>query len=218
MPVLPNTKNDLIAFFEQRVAAWTGNAALLGLTPAQTAALALAITAARTGYNAAQAAKQAAMNAVMTQDGQIAALRAMGADLIKLIKATAEANDDKNILAIASIPAPAEPAPLGPPAMPTDVTGFVDNTGAVRVTWRASTAGGTQFTVQRQLTAVNSTPGPWVTLDATPARGFVDSTVPQGFASAAYRVTAQRSGGASEPTEPTTVYFGAIGTAMPIAA
>ena len=84
----------------------------------------------------------------------------------------------------------------------------MDNTGAVALTGAAPLTGGTQFTVERQLTPVAGAPGAWLTVGTAPDKSFTDDSLPQGYAVAAYRVTATRSGGFSVPPEPTSSHFG----------
>ncbi len=40
------------------------------------------------------------------------------------------------------------------------------------------------------------------------AKTFADNTLTRGFPNASYRVTAKRTAGTSQPTEPTAIYFG----------
>ncbi len=61
MGTLPRTKNEQIAFFEQRLPLWNANAAALGLTLPQLTDLATQTTTAHTDYDAAQIAHAASL-------------------------------------------------------------------------------------------------------------------------------------------------------------
>ncbi len=59
MGTLPRTKNEQIAFFEQRLPLWNANAAALGLSLPHLTELATQTTTARTDFDAAQVARAA---------------------------------------------------------------------------------------------------------------------------------------------------------------
>ena len=209
MPVVPPNRDDMIDFFAAHVAGWVANQASIGITIIQAADLTTFITDAQAAQLAADTARNAAQAATLDLQSKATALRDYGGDLVRLIKAHAESQADPAAVYItAEIPQPSAPTPLGPPATPTNLNGEVDNTGAVALTWDASLTGGTQFTVQRQLTPVAGVPGAWLTVGTASDQSFTDNSLPQGYAVAAYRVTATRSGGFSVPTEPTSIYFG----------
>ncbi len=203
----------MIDFFAAHAAGWVANQASIGITVQQAIDLTTFITTAQQAQLAADTARNTAQAATLDLQTKSADLRTFGGDLVRLIKAYAESQTDPAAVYVtAEIPPPAAPTPLGVPAVPTNLQGEVDNSGAVTLSWDATLQGGTQFTIERQLNPVASAPGTWITLGNVSAKTFTDSTLPQGFANASYRVTATRSGGTSQPTEPTAIYFGVAGS------
>ena len=209
MGVVPNSISGKIEFFENRVDLWTANAATIGLTPSQATAVAALAAAARDAYTAAQIARDNAKSATETQNIAVDLLASLGGDLVKTIRTYAETNNTPMVYALANVPAPAEPEPLGPPATPTDLNVTLNNTGGADLTFKASKAGGTTFIVQRRTQSVDApASNTWTTLGVTEAKTFTDDTLPRGLAQADYRVFATRSAGTSQPTQPVSILFG----------
>ena len=199
----------MIDFFAAHAAGWLANQATIGITLVQAADLTTFITTAQAAQLSADTARNAAQAATLDLQTKAVDLREYGGDLVRLIKAYAESQaDPATVYVTAEIPPPAAPTPLGPPAVPTNLQGEVDNSGAVTLTWDATLEGGTQFTIERQLNPVIGAAGLWDTLGSVSGKEFTDIGLPQGFANATYRVTAKRVGGTSQPTEPTAIYFG----------
>lgn len=203
--VIPSSREAMIQWFIERIAYWNKDPAAIGLTSPQIAALANLLQAAETDLDTARTAridsKQATLNYHTTSDE----LRTFGGDLVKTIKAFAETTDDPSVYTQAAVPPPSPPTPLGPPMTPTNVTGTLNSVGAIELAWKASRAGGTSFTIER---SVSGTSGPWTIIGTSEEMTFTDQAVPTGLASLNYRITAARSGGASNPTTPYTVLFG----------
>ncbi|MGP1273636.1 MAG: hypothetical protein ACTS22_09920 [Phycisphaerales bacterium] len=208
MSVLPETNSARISFFENHLPVWAPIAADIGLTPAQIATLTTLTADARNAYNAALAARDAAKAATQTQNDAIAAMTGLGADLVKTIRAYAQTTDDPGVYAAAQIPAPRTPAPLGPAPTPTDLTAAITNTGAVQLTWNAETRGRVGFVIERRTTLPGQPAGGWTLIGTATNKSFLDELVPTGLENAQYRVTAERPGGRSQPTEPIVVLFG----------
>ncbi len=211
MSIVPSGFNDQITFFEQHIDAWTANAAAIGLTAEQATQMIQLTTDARDAYNTALAAREASKVATASATEQRVSMRDFGGDLIATIKAFAEASDNPTVYQLAQIPAPAQPVPLGPPAVPRNLSGSVDINGAITINWEGSRTGGTTWIVQRQ-TAQNPE-GPysaWTMVGAAADRSFTDSTLPTGIAKAAYQVKALRGGGASTWSGTLTMGFGVV--------
>lgn len=212
MPTIPTTHNAQIAWFEQRISDWIAQAENIGLTPEQLVALNPLITTARTDYDAAQAARQASKSSTMTANDSRGAMREFGGDLVKTIQAYAEASGDRSVYALAQIPAPAEPSPIGPPAVPSDIKGALNSNGSITLRWAGTREGGTVWMVQRQTAdTVNGPYTDWALLESVSERTFNDITLPAGVAKAAYRIKAQRSpGGTSDWSETFTMSLGVV--------
>lgn len=206
--VVPDSREDMIAFFADRIASWIASPAAIGLNSQIVTELALQISAAQAAEQAATAARIASKNATVVFHTQADLLREMGGAAVKLVKAYADAQDDPGVLAAASIPPPSTPTPLGPPATPTDVSATLTTGGGVSLTWKSSRAGGTSFTISRALVNVQGVLGAWTLIGTSEESRFIDTSVPVGNAGAQYRIVAQRSGGASQPSDPGVVFFG----------
>ena len=209
MGVLPESRLDQVDFFETRISPWGLNAVAIGLTIAQTGAQSALTGAARNSHENMITARNAARAATAQFYADSDAMRANGADLIKIIKAFASSTDDPNVYTLAQIPAPAAPTPLPPPEIPTDLQSALLNSGSVELTWRGSVSPGGNFTVWRSLTP---TPGSgvlgFVQIGLTGIKTFVDDTLPAGTPAATYFVKAHRGQFASDDSEPIFVRFG----------
>lgn len=214
MAIVPSGINAKISFFENHIDAWTTNADAIGLATAQLTQLTALITAARTAYNDALTARDAAKSATLVQRIAVDAMASLGGDMIKTVRAYAETNNNPSVFSLAQIPAPSEPSPLGPPASPTELSASITTAGTVVLRFAASKQGGTSFTVERSTVTPGGSPSAWVLIGVAEEKVFEDDGVPVGLASALYRVTARRSGGVSQPTAPVSVLFGSTGAAV----
>lgn len=208
MAVVPAGTPEKLAFFETRLPVWAADAEGIGLSAAQIAELTALTVAARNAYNAAITARAAARAATQAQNDAIGAMAGLGGDLVKTIRAFAQTTDDPAVFAAAQIPAPRPKTPLGPAPTPTNLTAELTNSGGIRLRWTASSRGRTGFVIERRLTRQGEIPGAWSLIGTSVAKSFTDNAVPTGLESAQYRVTAERPGGRSEPTEPIVVLFG----------
>lgn len=205
---MPNDINGRIQWYEQRISGWKAAPATIGLTLAQATALETLIKAARTAYDAAQAARIAAKNATLGLRNAFNTMSGTGADDIRYIRAFAESQATPAaqlaVYQAASIDPPAPPTPAGPPVPPTDVVGDPNADGTVTLKWKGSTASQTFFTVWRR-TGSNTT---WVQVGAVASKTFIDATVPAGTPSVRYYVRAQRNTEVSGNSDETIVNFG----------
>jgi hypothetical protein len=174
----------------------------------QVAAIAAALNDAATSSTAAEAARIASKNATVTFHNNTDFLRTFGSDLIKLIKAYADATGNPAVYTLASIPPPAAPSPLGPPAKPSDLSSTLTTAGSIDLEWKGSRQGGTSFNIFRATTTPGQPTGAWTLIGTSEKRKFTDSAVPTGLASVTYRVVAVRSGGTSDPSDVSTLFFG----------
>ncbi|HED52858.1 MAG TPA: fibronectin type III domain-containing protein [Phycisphaerales bacterium] len=208
MATVPNGINERISFYENHVNIWGPNAAAIGLNPADIASLVTLVQTARAAHTAALAARESAKAATLEQTNALKGMDTLGGDLIKTIRAFAETTQNPDVYATAQIPAPAAPTPMGPPETPTALSATITNAGEVELAWTASRAGGTTFAIERRTQTPGQPFGAWELLGSTPKKEFTDTAVPVGLESAQYRITADRTGGQSTPTEPVVVLFG----------
>lgn len=208
-PVLPNSREAMIQWFAQRITTWAATPTAIGLTAAQMATLATKLNTAGNHENAAFAARIASKSATVNYYNSSDDLRNFGSDLIKTIKAFAETTNNPAVYALANVPPPAAPAPLGPPATPTALVATLDTAGQIAVKWEGSRVGGTSFTIERSLSGAT---GPWSIVGVSEERSFLDVAVPRGVDAISYRVTASRAGGSSTPSASVSVLFGNTGS------
>ncbi len=206
MAILPKSELGQLEFFEGHLPAWGTAPASIGLTAGQVTGLATATTAARTAFNAAIVAHEAAKAATANQHNKIAAMTAIGTDLLKIIKAYAAVQNDPNVYVLAQIPAPAEPTPAPPPSAPTDLFAVMNADGSIQLKWKGSLAQRQFYSVWRQ----TEPGGVFEQICAVAAKSFLDVTCPRGLMQVAYEVRAHRDTFVSIPCPSLTIYFGAI--------
>lgn len=211
MSVVPSSINEKITYFENHLPVWGPNAAAIGLTVEQIAEINTLVTAAREAYNAAYSAREAAKSATQTQGDAVSAMDAYGGDLIKTIRAFAETENDPAVFATAQIPLPAPKTPLGPAPMPENLSAMLNNAGEIYLSWSATSRGRMGFVIERRTQEPGQAFGAWSLIGTATNKNFTDETLPVGLESAQYRVTAERPGGRSQPTEPIAVLFGTGG-------
>lgn len=208
MSIVPNTILGKLLYFEYHLPIWAQNPTSIGLSLPLVTEMAARVNAARVAYTAAQAARSTARVTTETQTAAIASMYDLGADMIKLVRAAAEANDDPTIYQIAHIPPPKTASPLGPPETPTKLAASLTTSGNIALKWDGSRVGGTSFLIER---SVNTSDGPWTLIGTSEERAFTDAAVPFNIRSLTYRIFAVRSGGISDPTNPFTILLGTVG-------
>lgn len=198
MGVVPNTRIGQIEFYETHLPLWAASPSSIGLSAGQVSSLNTLVTAARSSFNAAEGARVASKDATLVFHNKTDAMDALGADLIKIIKAFAAFQNDPNVYALAGIPAPATPTPVPAPGTPTAFTVALEPTGALRLAWQCNNPTGSQGTVyevQRRIGSAEESVFTFV--GSTGKRFFVDSSLPPGAcggsAGVTYRITAVRS-------------------------
>lgn len=189
MPIVPKSIADEIAFFENHNTPWSTNALAIGTTTAAVTALATQTAAARAAYNAQQAAQNAAKAATLTLKGAMDAMGIAGSDIIKSIKTKAATAGD-SVYALAEIPAPATPSPVGPPGTPSDFKVALNADGSLKLTWKCTNPGaGTIYQIYRRVGAS----GEFTYLGGVGSKSFVDNTLPAGSSAVTYQMQAARS-------------------------
>lgn len=215
MPVLPNTDLEQIQFCESHLPIWTAAPTTIGLTAGQCTALNTLTVNARKAYTDAQNARQASKAATTTFHNNTLLMRGNVADLIRIVKAFADASTNPGaIFAAAQIPVPAAPTPPPAPGMPTMVAVGLNPDGSITLRWKASNAApsaGVTFDVSRRVGNVGGYTG---TGSGTSVRGgkfeFTDSTLAFGTQTASYIIVGRRSNPPQmgTPSEAINVQFG----------
>ncbi|XVJ58467.1 MAG: hypothetical protein HEQ23_03330 [Tepidisphaera sp.] len=211
MTIMPDRIRDAIDFCLVRGNVWQANAALIGLSAGQATAFKAAAASADTAYVARENAANAAKSATINQSGAVAAMRTSAADMIRSIKAFAEASANPSaVYAIAQIPPPATPSPRPAPGQPTDFKVSLNPGGSITLKWKCQNPPGSTGTVYHVYRRIGGVEGPATDLGTIGVREFTDDTVPSsaGGVGVVYVVQAQRADLVGPASLPMTVQFG----------
>lgn len=190
--IVPESRAEAIAFLQSRIAAWSANAANIGISVEQTAALSALISAAsdaRTLQINLTAEKEAATT---SYHNAADLMRAAGVALVGAIRSYAKYTDDENVYALAQLPPPADREPTPAPGVPFDPTIRLLGGGGVEISFKAVNPGsvaGVTYEVYRQLNGQ----GEFTYLLTSGERTFTDQAMPAGTTVANYLVRGRRS-------------------------
>ena len=207
MSVLPNTREEQIAFFEARLDLWTLNAAALNLAPADLVVFTSQVTAARDALSALETIRANARSATVAFENAWAAMIGPGRDYIRTIKAYAEMTNNPDVYVKSDVPPPKPRGKAPPPALPANFSVALDQNGYLSLRWKCNNLGaqGTTYLVERRLNSA----GNYALLGTVGAeKEFLDKTVPAGTMQADYRITGKRAG-ITGPSAVWTVRLGA---------
>ena len=200
---------------------WAEDPAAVGLSPGALAAMQQALDEARAAVLGRVEAAAAARAATAAANSRVGELRDLIGRGVRTVRAFAENSaEPSGVYNQAFIPAPAAPAPLPPPALPTRLTAELEaTTGAMALRWKARNptgsggGGGTTYIVRRRL------PG-----EARPSflgigrsKRFTDTTLPAGAAWVEYTVQGHRAGVEGPQSMILKVHLGAAPGAVGIA-
>ncbi|MGH7132728.1 MAG: hypothetical protein ACREJO_12355 [Phycisphaerales bacterium] len=207
--VIPSRDSDFVVWAQQHAPVFTAAAAAVGLTAPQALAFAGAATSVQQSFATVEAARAALQGA---QDAwAIARLnsRRTAGDTIRFIKAFAEnAKDPGAVYALASIPAPNAPSPIGPPAAATTLHATLDvATGTLTIRWKATQPKGMSGVVYQVQRAIGSSSN-FTQVGLTGSKNFEDFEIPSGASRVQYRVIAQRGSQQSQTSPVLDVRFG----------
>ncbi len=207
MALIPSSLEEQIIFFETHLPLWAVAPAAIGLSAGQVTSLSTATTAARAAFSGAEGARMASKNATQNFYNKTGTMTELGTDLIKIIRAFADVQDDPNVYVLSGIPAPQPGQPVPPPGTPTNIRVELLQGGAVKLFWKCPNppgAPGTVYEVQRLIGAPTGSNVP-VILGTVGKREFTDLTLPRGAAGdeagITYTITAIRSQTRGNPME-----------------
>jgi hypothetical protein len=210
MGTLPTKKAELIAFCQQHTVAWSSNAAAIGVPTSVATQFVAQTTAAAATFESQLAAEQAARTAVAECNAEVAELRGLAGECLRLIRAFAEAQaKPSEVYTLAQIPPPSPPGPIPAPGTPDNFKVGLQQTGDLAISWKcANPAGGsgTVYLVERRLNGAGS----YSFRAAVGEKKFIDTSIPFGTDQVEYRITAQRSDAVGAPAV-WTVRFGSGG-------
>ncbi|MBC7782473.1 MAG: hypothetical protein H7144_01430 [Burkholderiales bacterium] len=191
MSVMPIDKIGKIEFCENHTAPWTTNAVAIGTSSATVTDLTTKTTAARTAFNAQQAAQNAAKAATNTYNLAVRAMATAAQDIIEQVRIKASTAGD-SVYSLAQIPAPATPTPMGPLGTPRDFTCTLDQTGALQLKWKCTNprnASGVLYQIWRR---IGST-GEFTYIGGVGEKSYTDLAVPAPISQVQYQIQAARS-------------------------
>jgi hypothetical protein len=177
-------------FFQTHLPVWEQHAEAIGLDDDAVARLAAKAAAARAAFEAQRGAQAAAQAATLAYDVAMRELAADGASVILRIR-TKAAMAGAGVYSLAQLPAPAQPAPIGPPGAPYGFVAQLRPDGALLLRWRCDHprgAKGTQYGVRRSIDG-----GAFEHVGVVGTKQFVDATLPAGAGRVLYEVQARRS-------------------------
>lgn len=213
MGVVPTKDVEAIQFFEAHVPIWLSQAASLGLTAGQVNGLDTAVKDARNALTDQTAAKEAAKASTTSLRNAVFAMRGVGSDLIRTIKAFAATSNNPNVYAIAQIPQPAPPTPAPPPGQPTTFKVELTPSGAIMLSWKAVNAAassGVYFSIRRKLNGE----GGFTLVGNTGSKSFVDDSITQGTTGATYIIQGFRGVNPGPESDQLSVQFGVGGSGV----
>ena len=191
MPLVPDTIDGKIGFFQSKNTPWAANATAIGTSAASVSSLATKVTTAQAKLAAAIAARAAAKSATADLHNAVRDMATAGADIIKQIRAKA-ATDGDNVYFLAQIPPPATPSPVPAPGTPTDFAATLNPDGSLSLKWKCPNPARSTGTIY-QISRRSGATGAFVAVGGSGARTFIDAGVPAGVASVTYQIVAVRS-------------------------
>lgn len=191
MATVPSSRIRKIEFYESHLQAWAVNAAAIGLDPAAVLAFQTLVLNARTSYLASETAREASQAATLNFHDKTDTMATIGANLLRTIRTFAENTGNPGVYALAQIPAPASPGPIGPPGQPFNLAVGLLANGALELKWKCDNPAGAQGTVYEIRRRIGA--GPFAHIDLAGERSFIDATIPSGATGIVYQITGVRS-------------------------
>jgi hypothetical protein len=219
MSLVPDSRLGKIQFYEAHIGPWSTNATSIGLEDEATSALASLITAARSAYDAAEAARLAAKAATVNFYDKVRAMHSgpgAGADMIETIRNFARTTNNANVYVLAQIPPPATPGTTPPPGTPFDFRVELLQNGALVLKWKCNNPSGTMGTIYEVKRAIGAGGSTLNFVGASGIKSFIDETLPTGGAPVTYQITAVRSTSRGNPAQ-FLVNFGMAGQSITVA-
>jgi hypothetical protein len=189
--IVPENRNARVEFFKARTPSWSTNATLIGTTAA-------AVTDLDTKIAAAEAARADQVEALAVAKTKTAdfyaavdAVSIAGAAIIKDIRGEGQRTNNPAVWSAAMIPAPAVPAPVPPPAQPTDFKVSLNGNADLIITWKASNPIGGGSTVYRVYRTIAGQPQTY--LGDVGGKKYIDVSLPAGATMVTYAIQGVRS-------------------------
>lgn len=203
---LPTDPAYVIAFVTSRAETWAMNQPLIGSSPAEVAAVEVALAEAQEAKLAARQARDRARSATQRYYLATDRLRTLARVVVENAKSLAKATDDAGVYSKASLNPPkvrSRHAPL--PGGPTNIAITLERNGIVNVRWTCKNPRGlhgVMYEVRRRILIVTERNGKsiarWSPFEVVGLAGgdkqLADATVPIGTGTLAYSVTSLHNG------------------------
>ena len=200
MPVVPSKKSQKLDFYEQHQVIWAAVSAAIGLATGDATTLGTKCVAGRTAYTDHLAAQAAAKAATATWLATMRDLSTFGAGLVKKIGAYAQTGGGEAVYALAQLPAPPTPSPVGPPGTPTGFKVELNQDGSLKLSFKCANPRGSTSTIY-QISRRTNPGGEFEFIGSSGPRYFVDAKLPAGTTSVTYQVVAVRSTAMGSPAQ-----------------
>jgi hypothetical protein len=207
MSTVPKKLVDRIQFYEDHLTPFSSNAVAIGTSAAAVTDLTTKTNAARTAYDAQQAASATAKAATLTLNLAVSAMSTAGGAILKQVAAKAEMTGD-SVYVLAQLPAPVTPSPVGPPGLPSDFAASLNPDGSLNLKWKCANPVGAQGTTYQVYRKVG-TAAAFTFIGASGTRTFIDATLPTNLTAVTYQIVALRST-STGPAAQFLVNFGRI--------
>lgn len=212
----PTRQAELVDWARTRATLWKGGQAgvpNIGVSQQMADNFDLAVSDVEAKLAAQGAALGAAKAATLAKDESLEDMVRQLGSIITTIDGFARNSEDPGVWVRAQIDPPKDPSPRQAPPQPTvKPLSFIDN-GSVVFTWEVTSGGGAIYEIQRQLTPLEGSAGPWGTIAIVGEKQFIDQAVPVGVRSVSYQVRARISTGVASPWSASAVAnFGSAGS------
>jgi hypothetical protein len=191
MAIVPKKIPDKIQFYQQRVTPWTTNSSQIGVTSAQMTSMSAKVTAAAAALTAHNEAKQASKDATTVLYDAVRAMGDLGAALISQIKGKAQQDGDE-VYALASLPVPPTPSPVGAPGAPFGFKVVLNPNGSLELKWKCNNPVNCTNVIYQVYRKVEAS-GEYMYIGGVGERKFIDFSVPSGVPTVDYQIQATRS-------------------------
>lgn len=194
----PSRQGDLIPWSRARANTWKGGQTgvpNIGLTQLQADTFEAAVSLVEEKLGLQVAAIEAAERATQEKDEAYQEMVKLLGSYMGIIDGYGKATDDPGVWARAGFAEPRKGSERPAPPAPTVADTVTLSDGSVRVEWDVTSGGGAQYEVQRSITPLEGAEGPWVIVDFTGEKKYLDEAVPVGVRRATYRVRARLSNG-----------------------
>lgn len=192
MSTVPREYDEAVTWLADRIAAWSANPELLGLTLAETAALSTALSEATSARSTAFQLRLDSKDATVAYHESAGSVQVLTRQAVAKIRAAAKASPTPGaIYSAASIPPPADRTPSAAPGMPEGFVLSLRPDGALVFNFRCENPSNVSVTYKVERRA--GAQGPFQFLENAKKRSFTDENPPVNNGILVYKVTAQTS-------------------------